>query len=67
MRCIPHNNNNPPSWTWQLHATSPALAHNLQVTNKTATPMPHPSPTTLGQSVSSNRLRERACQRSTND
>ena len=51
MRCLPHNNNNnTPSWTWQLH---PALAHNLQHTNETATPMLLPSPTTLGQSVSS--------------
>lgn len=67
MRCLPQNNNNPPSWTWQLHATSPAPAHNLQVTNKTATPMQLPSPTTPGQSVSSYSLRERACQRPTND
>jgi len=50
MRCLPHNNNNPQSWTWQLH---PAPAHNLQVTIETATPMQLPSPTTLGQSVSS--------------
>jgi hypothetical protein len=50
MRCSHHNNNTPPSWTWQLHATSPALAHSL--TSKTATTMPLLSPTTLGQSVS---------------